>query len=53
MTTIRPLHLVSYRPLQLLLLGLANKWRLPGERLLKMSEEVGHVRPVPDASPVS
>jgi len=53
MATIGSLHLMSYRSLQLLLLGLAHKWRLSGKRLLKMSEKVGHVRPIPDASPVS
>jgi len=53
MATIRSLHLMSDRSLQLLLLGLAHEWRLPGERLLEMSEKVGHVRPVPDATPVS
>jgi hypothetical protein len=53
MATIRSLRLMSHRSLQLLLLGLAHKWRLSGERLLEMSEEIGHVRSVPNASPVS
>lgn len=44
---------MSHRSLQLLLLGLTHKRRLSGKRLLQMSEEVGHVRPVPDASPIS
>lgn len=44
---------MSHRSLQLLLLGLAYKRRLSGKRLLKMSEEIGHVCPVPNASPVS
>jgi hypothetical protein len=44
---------MSHRSLQLLLLSLAHKRRLSGERLLKMSEEVGHICPVPNAGPVS
>jgi hypothetical protein len=44
---------MSHRSLQLLLLGLAHKRRLSGKCLLKVCEKVGHVRPVPDASPVS
>lgn len=53
MATIRFLHLVSYRSLQLLLLGLAHKRRLSGKCLLEMSEEVGNIRPIPHAIPIS
>jgi hypothetical protein len=53
MAAVRSLHLMPYRSLQLLLLGLAHEWRLPRKCLLKMSEKVGHIRPVPDATPVS
>ena len=53
MATIRSLHLMPYWSLQLLLLGLAHKWRLSSKGLLEMSEEVGGVRPVPHAIPVS
>jgi hypothetical protein len=53
MAAIRCLQLLSYRSLQLLLLSLAHKRRLSGKCLLKMAEEVGHVRPVPHAAPIS
>jgi hypothetical protein len=39
MAAIGCLQLVSYRPLQLLLLSLAHKWRLSGKCLLEMAEE--------------
>jgi hypothetical protein len=53
MATIGCLQLMSHRSLQLLLLGLAHKWRFSGKCLLQMAEEFGYVRPVPHAAPVS
>jgi hypothetical protein len=46
-------RLISHGSLQLLLLGLAHKWRLPSKGLLELAEEVGYVHSIPNVAPVS
>lgn len=52
-TTVGWLLLLSYWPLQLLLLSLAHQRRLSCKSLLEVAKEVGNVRPIPHADPVS
>jgi hypothetical protein len=52
-TTVGRLLLLSYWSLKLLLLSLAHQGRLSCKGLLEVAEEVGNVRPIPHATPIS